>query len=264
MSKSLITNLRKLGRRKYRKQNRQFVAEGLRTVRQIIANSSIVIDYLVFDESTHLMDDITYSGLDSTVQRIGISHKEFMELSDTDTPQGIMAICRMPQSTELSAFHNKEGCIIALNRIQDPGNAGSILRSAAWFGASGILCDDGTVDIYHPKVVRSTAGAMGTIAQWEGDLETALSELESHQWNIYLLDAGEQSVSLKEVKPSPKSILVIGNEATGLDKALLKDHRSLIKIPGEGFSPDVESLNASIALSIALYEFVRYKDHMTK
>lgn len=257
MSKALITNLRKLGRKKYRMQQRQFVAEGLRTVGQIIANKTIVIEYLVFDESVGLWEDAAFSGLNKSVKDLRLPHRTFIELSDTSTPQGVLAVCRMPEPSNPATFRNMQGCLIALNRIQDPGNAGTILRTASWFGACGLLCDEGTVDLFHPKVVRSTAGATGSLAWWVGDLEEALAELESHHWKSYVLDAGEHSLPLKMTKRGLKSILVVGNEAAGLDKALIKDHRPQIKIPGGENHPAVESLNASVALSIALYEFMR-------
>ncbi|MEX0772863.1 MAG: RNA methyltransferase [Balneolales bacterium] len=257
MSKSLITNLRKLSKKKYRMEKRQFVAEGLRTVEQILSNKLIRIDYLVFDESGEAWKVPVFLRSGDSVQIIKVNHKQFLELSDTDNPQGVLAVCRIPEPAELLSFNLGKGCLVALNRIQDPGNAGTILRTAAWFGATGMLCDEGTVDLFHPKVVRSTAGATGSIDWWEGDLETALTELESKGWETYLLDAGEQSITLKDVKPDPKSILVIGNEAGGLDQALVKPHRTLIRIPGTNRNDAVESLNASVALSVALYEFVR-------
>lgn len=257
MSKSLITNLRKLSRKKYRHDKRQFIAEGLRSVEQILFNKLVVVDYLVFDEEREMWKNPEFSNLNSSDRIIQVKHREFEELSDTDSPQGVLAVCRLPQPAELSSFYRQQGCLIALNKIQDPGNAGTILRTAVWFGATGLLCDEGTVDMFNPKVVRSTAGATGAVPWWGGDLETALAQLELNGWKTYLLDAGEKSINLSYVQPGSQSIIVIGNEASGLDQALINSERSLIKIPGSGKNTAVESLNASVALSIALYGFMK-------
>ncbi|MEX0929449.1 MAG: RNA methyltransferase [Balneolales bacterium] len=256
MSRALITNLRKLSRKKYRSQNRQFIAEGLRTVDQIMANSMLRIDYLVFDESSGIGDHRIFRDLHPSVKQIKLNRKEFSDVSATDSPQGVLAVCTMPEPADLADFHSKKGCIVALNRIQDPGNTGTILRTSAWFGASGILCDTGTADLFHPKVVRSAAGATAALPWWEGSLEKGLDELESHGWKTYLLDAGDSPVLLRDVTPAEKTILTIGNEAGGIDKLLMKPHRTRVRIPAGGKAPAVESLNASVALSVALYEFI--------
>ncbi|MEX0780606.1 MAG: RNA methyltransferase [Balneolales bacterium] len=257
MSKSFITNLRKLSRKKHRHEKKQFVAEGVRAVRQIMLNKQVIIDYLIFDEDGEAGKDPAILEFKDAVNINKVSRKEFLELSDTDNPQGVLAVCRMPEPVDLASLNHQQGCLVALNRIQDPGNAGTILRTAAWFGAKGLLCDEGTVDLFHPKVVRSTAGAMGSFGWWQGNLESALTELETSGWKTFLLDAGERSANLKEIDYGPKNILVIGNEAAGLDQALIKSHRTMIKIPGADGNGAVESLNASVALSVALYEINR-------
>lgn len=137
--------------------------------------------------------------------------------------------------------------------IQDPGNLGTIIRTAAWFGVSGIVFGEGCVDPFHPKVVRSTAGATGTVSFLKGNLEPLFRDLESSGWHVYLLDGSARAREIRTVRPGKKSILIAGNEANGIRPELFCSNRSPVRIGGD--SATVESLNAAVALGISLFTF---------
>lgn len=247
-SKNEIKLLRKLGQRKYREKERLFIAEGERTVQQILENHLVdVISVFVKKEQGARFEEQSLR-----LQLLEIEDDVFDEISDTENTQGILALCKYPKEPDLKKILQQEGIILATDAIQDPGNMGTMIRTAAWFGVKAILAGKGSVDVYHPKVVRSTAGATGSIPIISGDLEEELAILHENGWEVFLLDGGEKSASLTNIQPSKKMVLVVGNEANGIDEKLLSTYKS-VKI--EGNSESVESLNAAIAVGIALFGF---------
>lgn len=234
---------------KYRKRENRFIAEGQRCVEQILDNQIIQIEAILLLEGSG--DEALIRQTDIPI--LSLSENDFIDVTDTQNPQGIAAVCITPEESDSDTFSRTEGIIVALDAIQDPGNLGTIIRTASWFGVSGLLIGEGTVDPFHPKVVRSTAGSTGTIPFRKGKLSEEITNLESVGFKCSLLDASTNSVSLKSFKPNTKSILVAGNEANGIDQKLFRDNRTSIRIDGTGNS--VESLNAAIAVSIALWHF---------
>lgn len=234
---------------KYRKKNGLFLAEGVRCVEQIIENKYVTVRELLIDHSdTNNQNFQTY---DLPVYEL--TNEQFVTVSDTETPQGVIAVCEMPDEVKLSKLSKTEGVIVALDAIQDPGNLGTIIRTAAWFGTSGIIFGEGCVDPFHPKVVRSTAGATGTVPFIKRNLDTVFRDLESSGWQIYLLDGSARSKDIQAVKPGNRSILVAGNEANGINPELFGSNRKPVRIGGD--STTIESLNAAVALGIGLFSF---------
>jgi RNA methyltransferase, TrmH family len=246
-SNRIQTLVRKLTIRKHRERESLFLAEGERCVVQILERGLITIEEVIIADNYTPSDEIQNSGINISV----LSSDEFKSISNTETPQGIIALCRMPDMFSIHDLPEMKGLLIALDALQDPGNLGTIIRTAAWFGASGILAGKGTADPWHPKVVRSTAGATGSIPLISGTLEKFFHELEHSGWEILLLDSGENSVSLHEARTAEKTVLVVGNEANGIDPKLLASGRKKIRIDGNPAA--VESLNAAIAAGIAMY-----------
>lgn len=252
-SNQQITLLRKLNRKKYRYKEQLFFIEGFRAVKQIIDNEIIKIEALFVDQSQQIWQQPEWQDIKQQHQIYLIESGVFKEVADTDNPQGVLALCRIPIEETTDNLIRKSGIVIATDGIQDPGNLGTIIRTAGWFGIEGILLGKGTVDMFHPKVVRSTAGATGTVPFINCDLDDELPEFESNGWQVLLLDAGPQAHDLRSVRPSGRTIVVAGNEANGIDASLFESNRKSIRIPSSADSKNVESLNVSIALSIALY-----------
>lgn len=248
------TLLRKLNRKKYRYKERLFLLEGARAVQQVIANQEIQIRALFFDESQQYWEQPDWKNVIDQLEVATLSRELFVEVSDTDTPQGVLALCEMPPEATAEGLAEKSGLIVALDGLQDPGNLGTIIRTAGWFGISGIISGKGTVDMFHPKVVRGTAGATGTIPFMNGELSEVFDTLEQHNWSVFLLDAGAESKALHEISSIKKGVIVVGNEGHGIRDELITADRSSVRIPSPVGQQNVESLNAAIAASIALYD----------
>ncbi|WP_421773660.1 TrmH family RNA methyltransferase [Gracilimonas sp.] len=245
-SNNEIKLLRKLARKKYREKEQRFVVEGERAVEQVVENGLVEV------ETVFVLSGIAVSNQLSAIS-VEIEEDVLAEVADTENPQGILAVCKMPGEVDINELKNQEGVIVATDAIQDPGNMGTILRTAAWFGAKALIAGKGSVDVYHPKVVRSTAGATGSIPVLSGELETTLKELESSGWQVLLLDGGKESINLRSVQPARKTIIVVGNEGNGISKNLLDSARQKVRIGSAPGQDKVESLNAAIAVSIALW-----------
>jgi len=232
---------------KYRKKEGLFMAEGERCVEQILKGKMVDVDAVIVDKDFEPTAEI----LNRMELLLRVDKDDFLTLSDTETPQGVIAVCKIPGEAGIEDF--REGVIVAMDAVQDPGNVGTIIRTASWFGASGIFFGEGTADPFHPKVVRSTAGATGTLPYLRGRLDKWFSNFEKNGWRTYLMDGSEKAKNLGDVTPTEKSILVVGNEGNGISEQLFNPERTLVKIPGN--QQTVESLNAAIALGIGLYQF---------
>lgn len=249
-----LTLLRKLNRKKYRYKEQLFLLEGARAVEQVLNNKAIEVKALFFDEDQQYWLQNQWKEVTQHMDAFTIAADLFAEVSDTDTPQGVLAMCHIPDEVSISELESQKGIIVALDAVQDPGNLGTIIRTASWFDAKAILSGKGTVDLFHPKVVRGTAGATGVIPHNNGDLATVLPELEAAGWTIYGLDAGDESISLAEISTVEKAILVVGNEAHGLNAQHLTQNSRKVRIASPKKEAGVESLNAAVATSIALYD----------
>ncbi len=236
---------KKLQQTKYRKKEGLFLAEGERCVEQVVKNGILKVESIILEKGYR-------TGFDFEAPAYEVEPSEFENLSDTDSPQGILAVCNVPKEAE--ELHQKEsGLMVAFDAVQDPGNVGTIIRTAAWFGAAGLLLGHGTADPYHPKVVRSTAGATGILDYVKGDLAELLAKFENEDWQVYLMDGGSDSIELQSIKPGKKSVLVVGNEGNGISEEQFRTGRTSVRIPGD--DAVVESLNAAIAMGIGMYGF---------
>jgi TrmH family RNA methyltransferase len=244
-----IKRWKKLTMSKYRKREKRFIAEGQRCVEQILTNRILQIEAILLQEGSE--DELR--NLLTGIPQFTLPEEDFISVTDTQTPQGVAAVCITPEECNPDDLAASAGPIVALDAIQDPGNLGTIIRTASWFGASGMLVGEGTADLFHPKVVRSTAGATGSIPYRKGKLSEEISRFESAGFDVCLLDGSENSVSINTFQPGLKSILVIGNEANGISQDLFSKNRTQIRIDGN--TEYVESLNAAIAAGIALWHF---------
>lgn len=226
------------------------MVEGERAVEQVVENGLVEVETVFVGEGIKVQED-SFKRAEVCV----LEENVFDEVADTENPQGILAVCKMPEDIQPEELAGESGIIVATDAIQDPGNMGTILRTAAWFGAKALIAGKGSVDVYHPKVVRSTAGATGSIPKLSGDLEVIFEVLEQSRWEILLLDGGTESENLESIQPTEKTILVVGNEGNGISEKLLNSVRKKVKIESApGQEKKVESLNAAVALSIALWK----------
>ena len=259
LSKAKVKHYIKLHLKKFRDSEGLFLAEGLRTVRELCQNmldEEMLVALLIREGETE-SDGFAkpYKG-----KLFSISDRESSQLSGTSTPQGIFGVFRQQCRTEHAA---QTGCekpaksfIVALDDVQDPGNVGTILRTAVWFGAESMICSAGTADRYNPKAVRSCAGSMYGMHHY--GVEHLAEELRRLQ-NIgyFIISASLDGKDFREFSAWPeKQVLVIGNEANGVSESVRALTDLLVRIPHVGAKVGVESLNASISAAILMERLV--------
>lgn len=245
-----LSLLRKLNKRRERAEQALFIAEGHRTVQQLLTTRLVKVE-AIFATPSYVA---AHAPKVDTSPIFLITERQLQEVSQTDTPPGILALARMVPAVEPSYWFHRQGCLLAFDEVQDPGNLGTMIRSAAWFGMSGLLLGNGTTDVWSAKVVRSTAGATGSLPYTMGAMASMLEQLHAQGWQPVLLDAAASSTPLHRWTPHQATILVLGNEARGIDNELLKCYPSL-RIDGHPGVEAAESLNVSVAASIAMYHW---------
>lgn len=242
LSRQKRTDIRKLSSKKHRVESGQFIAEGRRSVEQILRNGSVRVRVVITDGR---------EAPDGATEVEVLSRAEFDALRTTEQSQGVIAVCERPLPVEMSALIRLSGPVLAFDGLQDPGNLGTLIRTAAWFGVAGVFLGAGTADPFQPKVVRSTAGATGAVPYAAGDIVRFLGEASAAGRPVLLLDGGPGSVPLSRIRPDPTAVLVVGNEGNGLSAAVRAAGYPSVAI--EGRSASVESLNAAVAGAIALH-----------
>jgi len=185
-----------------------------------------------------------------------VSSKVFKEITDTMTPQGVIAAVSMRKRSVEEMLQGSEVRLVFLENLRDPGNLGTIVRTAEGAGMTGIILSRESVDIYNPKVVRSTMGSIFRMPfVYAEDFLGAMKQAQETGVHLYATHlAGKKYYD--EVTYGPKVGVVIGNEANGITEKTAEQADCYIKIPMEG---QVESLNAAVATSIMMYEIYRQK-----
>ena len=239
-----------LSQKKFRESEGLFLIEGVRLLEEA-GNRGVKIKYLILSETAENIPLIT-----SNCQTLRLPDILFKKISNTVSPQGIIAVAEQIKISLADISFKTNPLVVVLNSIQDPGNLGTIIRTSAAAGATAVLLTKGTVDLYNPKVIRSTMGSLFQVPIINGmDDYNAIEWLNQHSINIMVADLeGEEyyySVNLKE-----PLALVIGNENKGPNDIWRRAADKKIKIPIPGLT---ESLNASVAAGIILYDVVRQR-----
>ena len=230
---------------KERKNAGQFVAEGLQCAREaLVAESGPRIEtlYLTANGRNKVEEFADLSQFNT----VDVSDEVMKHMSETITPQGIIAICTIPTTQLDSIALNGSRRFIYLSEVQDPGNAGTILRSADAFGMDAVITSPGSVDMFSPKVVRSTAGSLWHIPVFES---IALEELVGRGVRGFSLGASG-SKSLNDYVSTGDTVAIFGNESRGLTTSENLSSIESVNIPMPG---NAESLNLSAAASIVMY-----------
>ena len=250
----LVKNIKKLKDKKYRDLENVYIVEGIKMVKEAILENSSIKQIIICDDcekSDLISKEMMYEI--AKYDCIYVTNKIFKYITEVQTPQGVMAI--IEKNNKDKEINYNEDIIVVLDDIQDPGNLGTILRTVDSIGLSQILVSKGTADPYNPKVVRSTMGAIYRVKVIECDnLKEALKEIKKNKFKI-LVTSLDDSKSVYDMKYY-KKVIVIGNEANGVEEEIVKLADEKIKIPMLG---KTESLNASVAAGIILYEYVRQK-----
>lgn len=249
-----IKHIKKLKDKKYRDINKEFIIEGIKLIKEAIEEKANIKQIVICDNCQNT--DMIPKELMYEIARyecVYVTEKIFNSISDVNTPQGILAIIGI-NSTEAEIDYLQD-IIVVLDDIQDPGNLGTILRTVDSIGLNQIIVSKGTADCYNPKVVRSTMGAIFRVKIIEcEDLEKTLKEVKKHKFELVITSLQTEN-SIYDVDYN-KKVIVIGNEANGVEDKIQDMADIKVKIPMLG---KTESLNASVATGVVLYEYVRQK-----
>lgn len=249
-----IKHIRKLKEKKYRDEFGEYVIEGVKLIKEAIAEKANIKTIVACD------DCVKNEEIDPKVMYeiakyncIYAEEKVFKSISDVQNHQGLLAV--MSKEKEEEKIDYKEDIIVVLDDIQDPGNLGTILRTIDSAGLHQIILSKGSGDPYNPKVVRSTMGAILRVNVIESqNLVDTLKKLKKHKYEIVATSL-DTNKSIYDIDYK-KKVLVIGNEANGVSKEVLDiaDEKVIIPMLGK-----TESLNAAVATGIITYEYVRQK-----
>ena len=244
LSKSQISLLKSLHHKKFRSEHGLFLVEGYKSVIEFI-NSAYHIEVIYHTSAI----DPKLLKLSRKMNFNEISLNDLEKISTLKSPQDIIALVKIPEWPVLDEHILKGKFSIVLDGIQDPGNMGTIIRTADWFGIQHLICSDDTVDVYNPKVVQATMGSIAHVNVYYTGLEAFLPQIKLPVFgalldgeNIYQTDFGSEG------------LLIMGNEGNGLRPAIVKLIQQAITIPRTG---NAESLNVGIATAIFCSEIKR-------
>lgn len=249
LSASDIKNIRALQQKKNRFETGLFLVEGPKTVRELI-NSKFKLERIYTTESFDFL-----SNLEEGVVQL-INERELARISGLKTPNKLLAVAKIPSVAEVDM---NQAIIMVLDGINDPGNLGTIIRTSKWFGISTILCSKNCADTFDRKVVQSSMGALFHTTLHYCSLPETLAYLKVNGFRV--LGAAMSGTALNAVGATPKTVLVIGSESHGISPEVLELCDQVITIPNLEKDRKVESLNASVATSIILYQLALPSTH---
>ncbi len=245
-----LTTARDLKRRKARERNGLFVAEGVRTVEEL-ARSELVVEAALIAERA-AADERAVAAVRALEGRgvplLEVSDAEFDSAADTEHPQGVLAIARAPRRALADLDWSDGTRLLVLDAIQDPGNVGVLVRTAAALSATAVIALPGTVDLWNAKVVRSAAGTHFRFPALDATPDELLPVLAKHDVALWGTDA--RGTPIGDVRAPARLAVAVGNEGAGLSETLRARCSSVVSLP---MNPRVESLNVAIAAGIVLY-----------
>jgi len=250
MTKSELKSLKQLHLKKYREEQKFFLIEGKRSVVEAIKRKSDIDLILICNELAEKEKELVQQIKENSIRFEIISYNEIQRISDVENSQGIIAKVKFLNYDESLIFDkgNEKKRIIFLENISDPGNLGAIIRTADWFGIDSVIICKDSVDIYNPKVVRSTMGSIFHIPIFVfDDVEKTIKKLKENKYTIYVADL--KGENYHKVSYSNKSVIVFGNEAHGISDTIKKYADKLITIQGKG---KAESLNVAVSVGIII------------
>ena len=246
---ALITQARDLRRRKARERTGHFVAEGVRAVEALLRSPIEVYGALVSPQLAVTPRGIALrEALAARVAVTEVGESDFATAADTETPQGVLAIAAIPARTWDVVPSVDPLRVLVLDAVQDPGNVGTMLRTAAALGVAATVSLPGTVDLWNAKVVRSAMGAHFTHPAFATTWQELDAWREPHHVALWGADARGVALEAKAGLP-PRLALIVGNEGAGLTP----DARERMERPVALPIADVESLNVAVAAGILLY-----------
>jgi TrmH family RNA methyltransferase len=252
ISKNAIKSISLLQQKKYRDEQQLFIVEGDKIIKEL-HKSEMVIDKIV------ALEDWYYKNpeiLNSTGAEIYVAKNvDLMRMSNFKTPNQVIAVAKYKRS-KFEPIDIKNKLTIALDVIQDPGNMGTIIRLADWFGIENIICSNDSVELYNPKVIQSTMGAFIRVNVFHTDLSKFLKTAKNAGISIYGAFLDGENIYKTELKST--GIVVMGNESKGISPEIAEFVSNKLSIPSFSIlSSKTESLNVAVATAVICSEFRR-------
>ena len=243
LTKNTIKQVASLRQQKFRKELGLFVVEGRKLTEELLHSDFETVG--LYATEAFLKEHPSFTNAEI------VSEIQMEQMSGQDTPPGILAVVRSPEQDEIKTSSR---LVLALDGIANPGNMGTLIRTAEWFGIRDVVCSLDCVELWNPKTVQATMGSLFRVKVWKTDLVAYLQKAKSEDKAVYgALLEGE---NLFQIKAKPEGILVIGSESHGIRAAVLPCITHPITIPRVGDSA-TESLNAAVAGAILMAEMTK-------
>ncbi len=238
LSKSQIQLITSLKQKKFRTQHELFVAEGIKTINELLNSRFQLVQLFTITSEFDVLDDL----------QTRITSIELKKISFLKTPNTALALFKVLISQPID--HNQ--LIVALDNVRDPGNLGTIIRLCDWFGVKDIVCNNETVDCFNPKTVQATMGSIARVNISYIKLQNFLSSRNETKFGAFMDGENVYDMNLPY-----SGILVFGNESNGISHEVDKEITSRLAIPRFGDLQEAESLNVANSVAILLSEFKR-------
>jgi TrmH family RNA methyltransferase len=244
LSKSQISLLKSLQHKKFRSEHGLFLVEGSKSVKEFVDSAyQIEAIYHAYAFDPNLLK------LSRKINFQGIPLNDLEKISGLKSPPDVIALIKIPEQPALANAILDKKFSIALDGIQDPGNMGTIIRTADWFGIKNIICSEDTVDVYNPKVIQAVMGSLAHVNVYYTNLADFLSNAK-----ILVFGALLDGTSIYDTDFGPEGIIVMGNEGNGLRPEIKRRIKKAVTIPRAG---KAESLNVGVATAIFCSEINR-------
>lgn len=247
MKNPLIKETKKLQQKKYRQQTNSYILEGFHLVQEAFKAGASIQDVFVNQRGQKEWSD----WLEEHFPEYYLVSDEILKtLTDQPTPQGMVAVVSMTEN----AIEQFSGAWLLLDQVQDPGNVGTMIRTADAAGFSGVVLGEGTVDLYNPKTLRSMQGSHFHLAVTSRKLEELIPELQVQQIPVFGTALDKAAKNYRRIEPRSDFALVMGNEGQGMNPKLLAMTDANLYIPIKG---QAESLNVAVAAGILMFKLVK-------
>ncbi|MGA9651803.1 MULTISPECIES: RNA methyltransferase [Pedobacter] len=247
LSKSQISFIKSLHQKKYRKETGLFLVEGIKSIKEFIQAPYQIHSIFYVGEQYNLLPK-----LPANINLFEVNNAELSKISTLQTPQGFLAVIHIPETNTIHLKNLKNQFTLILDGVQDPGNMGTIIRTADWFGFKNIICSEDSVEAYNPKTVQATMGSLARVNIYYENLFTLLTDNEIPVFGA-LLDGN----SIYKTNWGNEGLIILGNEGKGITKEVIAKINQPVTIPRFG---EAESLNVAVSAAIFCSEIARTKN----
>jgi TrmH family RNA methyltransferase len=244
LSKSQISFIKSLHQKKYRKENGIFIIEGIKSIAEFIQSNYQVHSIYCLSQYQSLLPT-----LPANIKLFEVNNAELDKISTLQTPQGILALVNIPNPPVFNTETLKNVFSLVLDGVQDPGNMGTIIRTADWFGFKQIICANNCVEVYNPKTVQATMGSLSRINIFYEDLPSVLKGIKLPVFGAVL-----DGTSIYKTDWGKEGLVILGNEGQGITPEVMKLITHPVTIPRIG---GAESLNVAISAAILCADISR-------